>query len=191
MAETPAPSPTAPSQPVAPQPAVPAATAATGAPVPPAGAPTAPLTAVQEQVAKDPALAKAHAYHEARRKKTSTLYVGDKNRRKGMDVILKSIVALYVIGWLLFVAMLIFIHLGLPNFATFFTQAYNISNTPKYDTTMMGYATMLAPFVILSAATGLTLKTKRRRRSTDGWELGMIVQLAISVILFFYLLIAF
>ncbi|MEG3638114.1 hypothetical protein [Magnetococcus sp. PR-3] len=146
---------------------------------------------MEQQIAQDPELAAAHAYHEARRKKANVSYLGDNNRRKGMDIILKSVAGLQTAGWGLYVAMLVFIHRGLPDFSTFFTQAYNVSKTAQYNTDIMGDATILALLIVVTSSIGLVLKNMRKKRSTDGLEKGLLFQVATSLLLALYLFAAF
>lgn len=108
----------------------------------------------------------------------------DKERRKGPDLLVRSLTWANAIASLSLVGAFCLTAMAKPQIETFFDRYYNVNlyRRPTWDMTLMKYMAGLFILSALTGVVGLLLNSRRRRRKDDYIRMTLVVCLLISLV---------
>jgi hypothetical protein len=102
-------------------------------------------------------------------------------RRKGPDLLFRSLRYLALAGWLLMVVALIVLDRAKPQMVTFFDRFYGIRPRTWWDGKLAGYLPPLLWAGLGLGIIGLIANTLRHRRRNDEWRISLWLLLLVSL----------
>ncbi|MBU1864610.1 MAG: hypothetical protein KKH94_13195 [Candidatus Omnitrophica bacterium] len=104
-------------------------------------------------------------------------------RRKGPDVLMKSLSWIGGVGWLLMLGAMIILHVAKPKTKGFFDRYYHITKgfRPNWDTELTRYIFYIMIVGLCLSVIGLIINKTRHRRSDDTYRINLMVIGVISL----------
>jgi len=106
----------------------------------------------------------------------------DKDRRKGPDILVKTIRWFVLIGWIIMILALIFVYVAKPGMITFFTRHLATDLRTDWDMRLVHFILVLMILGFLISITGFYINLKRSRRKGDEIRVSFILLGMMSVL---------
>ena len=104
----------------------------------------------------------------------------EKDRRKGPDVLIKTLRWLGIFGWFVMIVVLYILDMAKPEEENMFTKTANISVRTIWEPKLMGYLFCLLIFALCISVIGIVINSRRHHRKDDGFKYILIILGAIS-----------
>jgi hypothetical protein len=105
-----------------------------------------------------------------------------KKRRRGPDLLVKSIQYFATISWVLILMLFIAFSVAKPRMETFFDRFASSPLSGSWDKTFMNYALYLMILLFIICTFGLLINSNRHKRKSDSYNLSLVVFEIMSVL---------
>ena len=104
-----------------------------------------------------------------------------RNRRRGPDIVVKSINYTAVVSWSIIFIVFVIVSFAKPQVEGFFDRQHNISVTASWDKTLLEYSFYLMFLQLIVCAIGILINSTRHQRKTDKYNKSLIFFFSLSI----------